>query len=545
VNDPDRATTTWFSGTGDDLRVRLSAYEDSVEINDHPSAGPATGLVSLGFLWAALKRTARFWGTLAVVGLIIGAGYAVKHPPAHAATVSILLVDDPNEVPANEAQTDIILAESLPVATAVVKQLGLSQTPVSFASTYSVTSPTPQVLMITAKGTTSTQAVQIASALATEFLKFRAQFELGQQQEAVTQLNQQVTAAQQKLDSLNEQISQVTGQPTTPAQQANLSSLHKQLTAANTNLNQVQQYVSTTLAQDQTTAQAMVHGSQVLDAATAAKRSPTKTLLTYAIIGLIGGLAVGMVVVVIGAITSDRLRRRDDIAYAFGAPVRLSVGPLRQRRLGLALNGRGAAAQRRDMELVVEHLRNAVPGRRNGPVGFAVVAVDDEPTVARAVVDLADSQAQHGMRVIVADLSRAASAARLLNAQTPGINQARLGDARVLVVVPAAEDASPTGPLKKQASPESGAQTDPVLAKASADADLVVSLVTLDPAHGADYLSSWATDVVAVVTAGGSTAVRIHAVSEMVRLSGARLRSVVVIGADKSDESIGLTSASV
>jgi capsular polysaccharide biosynthesis protein len=544
VNDPDRATT-WFPGTGDDLRARLSAYEDSVEIDERTSAGPATGLVSLGFLGAALKRTARFWGTLAVVGLIVGAGYAVMRPPAHTATVSILLVDDPNEVPASEAQTDVILAESLPVATAVVKQLGLPQTPVSFAATYSVVSPTPQILMITAKGATSPQAVQMAAALATQFLNFRAQFELGQQQEAVTQLNQQVTAAQQKLDSLNDQINQATAQPSTPAQQANLSSLHKQQTAATTNLNQVQQYVSTTLAQDQTTTQAMVHGSQVLNAATAAKRSSAKTLLTYAVIGLIGGLAVGMVVVIIGAITSERLRRRDDIAYAFGAPVRLSVGPLREQRFGRVLSGRGAAVQRRDMELVVEHLRNTVPGRRNGPVGFAVIAVDDVPTVARAVVDLADSEAQHGMRVIVADLSATGSAARLLNAQTPGINQARLGDARVLVVVPAAEDVAPAGPLKKPASPDGGAQPDAVLVKASADADLMVSLVTLDPAHGADYLSSWATDVVAVVTAGRSTAVRIHAVSEMVRLSGVRLRSVVVIGADKSDESIGLTTASV
>ena len=38
------------------------------------------------------------------------------------------------------------------------------------------------------------------------------------------------------------------------------------------------------------------------------------------------GLVLGMGIVVIQALVSDRLRRRDDIAQALGAPVKLSVG---------------------------------------------------------------------------------------------------------------------------------------------------------------------------------------------------------------------------
>ena len=72
----------------------------------------------------------------------------------------------------------------------------------------------------------------------------------------------------------------------------------------------------------------------------------------------------------------------------------------------------------------------------------------------------------------------------------------------------------------------------------------MLSLVTLDPAFGAEHLATWATDAVAVITAGLSTAVRIHALGEMVRLAGTRLSSVVVIDADKRDESLGATSSS-
>ena len=45
-----------------------------------------------------------------------------------------------------------------------------------------------------------------------------------------------------------------------------------------------------------------------------------------------------------------------------------------------------------------------------------------------------------------------------------------------------------------------------------------------------------------MVTAGRSTATRIHTVGEMIRLSGARLASVVVMDVDEADESLGATT---
>jgi len=82
----------------------------------------------------------------------------------------------------------------------------------------------------------------------------------------------------------------------------------------------------------------------------------------------------------------------------------------------------------------------------------------------------------------------------------------------------------------------------PALASACAKADIVLSLVSLDPARGGDHLATWATDVVAMVTAGRATATRIRTVGEMIRLSGARLASVVVMDFDKADESLGAST---
>src|SRR5262249_16444561 len=101
---------------------------------------------------------------------------------------TVLLVDDPAQNPGDEVQTDIVMAQSIPVASAAVRQLGLAQTPSSFVSNYIITMITPRVLMITAKAGTSDEAVQRASAVATQFLKFRAQYELGQQQQTDAEL---------------------------------------------------------------------------------------------------------------------------------------------------------------------------------------------------------------------------------------------------------------------------------------------------------------------------------------------------------------------
>ena len=76
---------------------------------------------------------------------------------------------------------------------------------------------------------------------------------------------------------------------------------------------------------------------------------------------------------------------------------------------------------------------------------------------------------------------------------------------------------------------------------ACASANLLLTLATLDPSLGGEHLATWATDAVAVVTAGRSSWTKIHAVGEMIRLSGTRLVSAVLVGADKTDESLGVT----
>ena len=205
-------------------------------------------------------------------------------------------------------------------------------------------------------------------------------------------------------------------------------------------------------------------------------------------------------------------------------------------------NLRKKSGQRnRDMKRFVEHLRKAVPADSRGAAGLAVVTIDDAPTVAQAIVKLAIVSAQQGRRVVLADLSVGAPAARALGVTAHGINTVSPDGVPIAVVVPEAEDVAPVGPLGNGST--GSAKVSEELAETYTRADLVLSIVTLHPAFGGDYLRTWATDAVAVVTAGQSNATQIHSAGEMIRLAGVQLASVVVLDVDQSDESLGTVIA--
>jgi capsular polysaccharide biosynthesis protein len=527
VNDSQQAAL-WRRG---DIRDHLPILDDS-DFGGLPSATDSSaGLVDLRFIGSTLRRGMRVWLITAAIGLVAGGWLVTQYEQKHSA-ITTVLVDTGNSGQGQSGETnEAAIAQSVPVAAAVVAQLGLQQTPASFLGSYTVTNITPSILRITASGPTDSGAVQRASAIANQFLAYRANYLQQQLQQTAISLNQQFSQAEQHLNSIDAQVKTVEAEARSPSQQANLNRLEKQQTDAQDIVGSTTSDVQNTLLQARTLTTQMVQGSQVLSPASPVKRSVKTTLVLYTGGGLLAGLVIGMAIVVIGGITTDKLRRRDDIAIASGAPVKLSVGRLRGR----------AARRGSNMKRVVEHLRNAVPQNSRGKAGLAVVAVDDAPTVARAVVKLAVASSQQRRRVVIADLSTGAPAARQLGATGPGISTVSPKGVPIVVVVPESSDVAPVGPL---GTPPPGLpQMSQQLADICAHADLVLSIVTLDPSFVGEYLGTWATDAVLVVTAGQSTSVRIHAASEMIRLAGTRLGSVVLLDADRDDESLGTVTA--
>ena len=258
-----------------------------------------------------------------------------------------------------------------------------------------------------------------ARTLAAEFLQFRAQQAQAQAQIELTGLQQQITQAQQHIKLLKAQITQLSAQPSSTAQHTKLTHLRAQLSQAEGQLPALEQAVGSNEVSTRLSATQMAKGSQVLDAAAPLPHSHYKHAILYAAGGAFAGLALGLAVVIIQALVSDRLRRRKDVADALGAPVRLSVGTIRVGRW--LPGGRGlAVAENRNMRRVVAYLRDVVPRSAGRTPALAVVAVDNAQVAAVPITSLAVSFAEDGQRVVLADLCDGTPAAQLLGTKDPG-----------------------------------------------------------------------------------------------------------------------------
>jgi len=508
---------------------------------DDRAADQGTGVTNLAFIKATLRRRVRFWCTFAVVGMVLGLGLSMKAHPVYQASTSLLLTPQaaPGEASGAPILNEQAIAESRAVAGLALAKLGLPESIDSFQTTYTVTAPTDRLLVITVSAPSTSEAVSRASALATEFLQFRTNMVKTAQNLVVKSLQQQIDQAQQRLSSIDAQIRQVSAEPTSATQQAELKNLQTQENQATGALTSIQSANTENEVSTQISSYGIVHDSEVLDpAGPLAQHSRLKKLIEYTFIGLIAGMLFGMAIVIIGALISDRLRQRDDVARALGAPVKLSVGTMGRGRRG---RGRGgpAAARSPNIKRVAAYLDTAVPSSPRGPANLAVVPVDDVHVPAACLVSLAVSCAQRGLRVVVADLCDDAPAARLLGAGDPGVRTVSTQGTDLTVIVPDRDDVIPVGPLQ----PNTGRirAAEPVVA-AGASADLLLTLAALDPSIGGEHLAGWARSAVAVVTAGESTAARIHAVGEMIRLADMALIAGVLVDADKTDESLGVLS---
>jgi capsular polysaccharide biosynthesis protein len=515
---PDKSGNIWV----------LDADFDSDE--PRSPADLTVGLANLGFIKAALRRGLRVCIVMAVVGLVCGVGYFAKRPPAYQAMTTVLL--PPASYP-EEILDDQLIAESRAVANEALVKLGIHEDPESLIRDSIIVAPTDRLLMITTKAASSDLAVKEANALADAFLALQANL-LGAQDKLVTEsLNRQIAQDQQRVTTLDQQIGQLSAQPHSATQQSQLTSLRAEQTQATGALTALQQATQTNEASMQASMTTTVTGSRVLDPAAPLASSRLKDRIAYALIGLIMGFAVGAGVVVVRALLSDRLRRRDDVARLLGAPVKLSVGKVRERRLG---GGESSG----EIQRIAMHFWGLMSSRPHDIASLAVVPADDPRVAAQSVVALASGCAQRGLRVVLADLSEGALAARLLDVNTPGVHKVRGRDGNIVVAIPEVSDIAPAGPLS--GGPTSGwaGADNQSLAAACASANALVTFAALDPSVGGDHLGGWARTAAVVVTAGQSSAVRIRAVGEMIRLAGIERFSCVLIGADKSDETLGM-----
>ena len=125
-----------FSPDGDNgEQDRLGVYDDFAASQNRP-VDFASGLISLGFINAAIRRSARFLLVMTAVGVLGGIGYYVKSPPSYQASASLLLTLSPYENNLTAPVDNQAIAKTSAVAELAVQKLGLHETASKFLDAY-------------------------------------------------------------------------------------------------------------------------------------------------------------------------------------------------------------------------------------------------------------------------------------------------------------------------------------------------------------------------------------------------------------------------
>ena len=249
--------TTCQSASG---RLTISLSTES------PAVEPAGGLVSLGFITAALKRRRRLWCITAAVGLLLGCGFYLKSPPGYQASTSLLLTPGPYENIKTAANNDQAMAQTRTVAALAVRQLGLKESASSFLSNVQ-----GHAHHRTGDDHHGQRAVERPGGTQRERRGHGVPAVPGAGDGKRAETGARVartsrsTQAQQHLSSINAQISQLPAQPASSAQQSQLKNLQAQRAQAQNSLSQLQQAALSTQTANGSATVAAVKGSVVLD----------------------------------------------------------------------------------------------------------------------------------------------------------------------------------------------------------------------------------------------------------------------------------------
>ncbi len=486
-------------------------------------ARPTSGFVSWHFMRSSLRRRWKLWVVLALAGMMLGVAWTVALPSKSHGTVTILLAHDQATDPVVAMSTDLSLLRTRTVAASAIDRLGLEMTPEEFQATTTATAVTPTVLVIDVVSVDDKTAVARARALAQTYLEFRTAELESQSKALIDGYQARVEDLQQRVVDLTEQYATLSSGGT--ADQGAATDILTQRSQANAEISRLQQLIEDITLDSQ----AIVAASHVMDPASVVPRSPLKRAVLNTGSGLIGGLAVGIGLVLFLALTSDRLRRREEVALALSTRVRFSAGKVGKRR-----------ASSEGLQVLVHGLESALTAPKGRAARLGLVAVGDVPEGALVVGTLGARLASSGRSVFLVDLSESG---RLEAAVKKALHRTKQGSGSPVTPVvyrPTGQPALARGPLDAPAGARTEPPEDDPRRAAWNEADVILTLADVDPAVGVDHVASWVDRVVLLVGVGRTSAERLRTTGELVRSAGLQLVFAMMVGADRTDESSGL-----
>ncbi|MDV9189621.1 Wzz/FepE/Etk N-terminal domain-containing protein, partial [Streptomyces sp. SR27] len=262
-----------------------------------PSA--AAPLIDLQSLVVAVRRRRRLWGSLALLGLVLGAAVAVALPQPPTAVTKVLVAhqeDQPND-PGTLIRTDVALLQTTLIAENALDSLKSAEKPEDFMKDYTGSGVTNNLLRIDVTGDSDAEAVARAQALADAFVA-----------DHVRRIRQVADADAKALldqrDRLRGELAQVNkdigdGSPEgVPKASANMESLFARRAELTSRISDFGQRAE----EARIGAPRLIAGTQIVDAPRAVRRSLPRAVATDAGIGLVLGLVLGLAVAAVGTV---------------------------------------------------------------------------------------------------------------------------------------------------------------------------------------------------------------------------------------------------
>lgn len=478
--------------------------------------------------WVRLLR--RFWRTVAVcalAGIAAATADVLLVGPRYQASSLVLLPAQPTTSSATASTTHDVTTEARvaesgavlePAGRAVDRSLSLAD----LQSRVSASSSATSVLRITARGDTPKQAEALANAVANQLVTFIATNGSTAGSNVVAalhsesrQIDQQLTNVNAELKAANQRLSSDRGTSARhQADQALVSTLTGEQSTLTLQLNavksQVQQAGLEELAANQ--------GTQVLQRATTATPPSVSSLALPLLLGMLGGLLAGSLVVLTRHRRDPRLRTRDAMAEAVGAPVVAALSIPRRRTPGdwttLLEEYQPSALEQWTLRRALREI-GAGEGRARR---LTVLAMAGDPAGIAQAAHVAVCAATSGSRTAFG-----------VTAGDEGSRSLRSVCARM-----AAESRRPRPELRVvEPAVDQGAE-------GPTPADLVVEAVVLDPDHPADvHPGRPGTVAVLSVSAGAASAEQLAATAIAAADGGQAVQGILVANPTSADRTVG------
>jgi capsular polysaccharide biosynthesis protein len=372
----------------------------------------------------ALSRGVGTIGVCLAAAVVVALLYTVAKPPPYHATALVLLpasgVDSTGQ-PTRNVKTEVQVAASGDVLTLAAGELRPKPRSSELKDHLKVTARTPDILAFTVSAATGSRAIAGANAVADGYRRYSAtgassQLEtvLGAYNSAASQLKVQIKDYQDEINKATAKLATLPpNSPQASAQAGLITSLQSEQNDATSELIDIQAQISTAKLNSDVNSS----GIKVLERASSASNSAAKAALLNLGGGILLGLIVGCTIVLAREGRDRRLRLRDDIARAAGAPIVAAIATRRVQDadewLALFENYEASADEGWSLRRAVRSLLTA---DAEPPAGVTIVTMAGDNAAVAIAPQLAVFAAASGVRTLLVVTGRDPSVATLRQA---------------------------------------------------------------------------------------------------------------------------------